>query len=481
MLIQTLGSKVVGIVGQVVLAWLLAKSDFGLVALAGTAVGFASLLQQLGLNKILVQRHGNFKSLANAAFWMGVASGIAASLLMVAAVPVATAVYQDRRLIGLILVLALVPPLDALAIVPTAYQSLHLRFRTLAVLGLISNVLTVALSLGFALLGLGVYAFVLPKPLVALATAAALWGMTPMRPRLNPQFRRWRFLAKDAGFLLATSLATVVISQGDYMSLGAFHVPEVVGVFYFAFNLSTQPVQLLVVNLVNVLFPVLSRLQDDPPRQTAAFLRSERILAIVGLPLSGVQALLAQPAIYLVFGSKWEGAIPVFQVLSLAMGFAMLYGLAINLIQAQGRFWTQCWWSCLLSGVFLTGVLGASYLGASLAVAATEVCFYMVASVATVHLAIAGHGGSVRDTAGVFATPLVLSMLTLAPVGGLAYALADRSSPLVQLVAVGGAAAVLYLVALRWIFPADWAAIRQQVLDVLARRRKSLAMPASTA
>ena len=283
MLTQTLGSKLAGIVAQVLLARLLLKSDFGLAALAGTAAGFAGVIQQLGLKQVLVQRQSRMRLFANAAFWMGLASGIAASIALIIAAPIAAAVYHDRRIMGLVLVLALSPPLDAAALVPTAYQNVHLRFKLLAANGLFGNVSLAGLQIMFALLGFGAYSFVLPRPIVSAGQAAFLWYHTPQKPHWFLQLRRWRYLLADTAFLLTTTLAYTFVSQGDYMSLGFFHSKEQVGVFYFAFNLSTQPAQLLVVNLVNVLFPVLSRLKLEPRRQAAAFVRTERTLRALGV------------------------------------------------------------------------------------------------------------------------------------------------------------------------------------------------------
>src|SRR5215213_2320437 len=72
---QTIGSKAVGMAGQVVLAWLLMPRDLGLWGKASIVMGFSGLIQQAGLRETLINRQRAYHLWANAAFWMSVALG----------------------------------------------------------------------------------------------------------------------------------------------------------------------------------------------------------------------------------------------------------------------------------------------------------------------------------------------------------------------------------------------------------------------
>src|SRR5256885_5179199 len=100
---QTVGSKLVTMIGQVVLARLLLPDDFGLVGLAYTVTGFAVLIQQAGLREILINRHVHFNRWANPAFWMSLTLGCLGAALMVILAPVAAWMYDDWRLFYLVL------------------------------------------------------------------------------------------------------------------------------------------------------------------------------------------------------------------------------------------------------------------------------------------------------------------------------------------------------------------------------------------
>src|SRR5437879_8025549 len=169
---QTVGSKLVNTVGQIVLAWLLSPEDFGLVGLAYTVTAFAGLIQQAGLREILIHRQAHFGRWANPAFWMSLTLGCVGAAAMLGLAPVAAWMYDDRRLIGLILVLAATAPFSGLDIVPDAQLTSEMRFRYLAVVKWITAVGAMGLSILFAHYRWGAYSFVLPQPIITIIRLA---------------------------------------------------------------------------------------------------------------------------------------------------------------------------------------------------------------------------------------------------------------------------------------------------------------------
>src|SRR6185503_17573621 len=136
MISQTVLTKLVTTLGTLLLGKLLLDDDFGLAALAYAFSVIPSLVQQGGLREILIQRHHQFRRWANAAFWMSIAQGLVAGVLMAALAPIGSLMYGNSTFVGLLLVLAAVFPLDALLIAPQANLQNQMRFRSLAALEL---------------------------------------------------------------------------------------------------------------------------------------------------------------------------------------------------------------------------------------------------------------------------------------------------------------------------------------------------------
>lgn len=373
---QTLGAKLLGMASQLALAWLLTPEDFGLIGLAYTLTAFAALLQMAGLRDVLVQKHREFDTWANSAFWLSIALGVAAGLVMAGMAPLAVMIYRDPRLLGIILVMAASAPLSSISTVPWARIQSQLRFRASVSVVAIEALGSPLLSVCFAFLGFRAYSFVLPRLVTAALQAIVLFRMAHMRVSWRIQIDRWRLLLADTAMLLGAQLVLTLAAQGDRLILGLFHSTAVVGVYFFAFGLSTQTVQLLSGNLFNVLLPSLAQLQTDIARQTAAYLRVTRLLAVVSTPLSLLQAALAAPVVRLLFASKWRGAIPALEVLSIGMAFAVIAGPAWSMIKAQGRFKTFFYYACAYALAVVVFSIGGAMVGEAFAVAVTTtICF----------------------------------------------------------------------------------------------------------
>src|SRR5258706_6183968 len=173
------------------------------------------------------------------------------------------------------------------------------------------------LSIFFAKMGWGAYSFVLPLPLITVMRLAVLWSAARPPIRWHLHFKRWKYLMNDSAMLLGANFFTNLTWQGDYMILGVMHDAKTVGIYFFAYNLATQTMQVFTQNLIGVLFPALSKLQDNIVHQTRAFLRAAELLALIGVPLCLLQAAMAGPAMNLLFNSWWRSAIPVLQLLSI--------------------------------------------------------------------------------------------------------------------------------------------------------------------
>ena len=469
--LQSLSSKLISIVGQVVLAWLLIRKDFGQVGLALAIYGFASILQQSGLREILIQRHRHFQRWENPAFWMSLAFGVFPAIAMVALAPLAASVFGSPGLTGLLAVLALTAPFNSLAVVPTARIQAELRFRLLSILNVVCSIVTVLLSVLLAYLGFGAYSLVIPIPIIAALRAGVLLWSDPPKIRPALQLRRWRYLLRDSGLIIATVACIMVSMQGDYLTLGYRHGDEVVGVYFFAFNLSAQTMQLLAVNIAGVLLPALSKLQREPQRQCQAFIRASRLVALVGIPFCFLQAAVAEPVFAVFFDAKWQASVPVFQVLSIGMGSSAASINAGSMMQAQGQFMRLFLVSLAFAVLFAIGVTIGAWVGQALAVATAVAIYAWVTGPLNIFFSIRPTGGGLREVCRVYAVPLLVAL----PAVGLPY-LVSRQLPQmagrhwVQMFTIGALMLVIYVPLLRLLAPADWNELVERVRGLLRRR-----------
>ena len=82
--IQIVALKPINAVGNLLLAWLVVPEVFGLVGMAYTVTTFVDLIQQAGVNQVLIHRHTSYRLWSSPAFWMTTAMGFLGSAVILA-------------------------------------------------------------------------------------------------------------------------------------------------------------------------------------------------------------------------------------------------------------------------------------------------------------------------------------------------------------------------------------------------------------
>jgi PST family polysaccharide transporter len=277
--------------------------------------------------------------------------------------------------------------------------------------------------------------------------------------------RRWKYLIGDGTLvLLARGLGTFVV-VGDYLMLGRFHSERVLGIYFFAFNLSMQSMILLALNMEGVVFPALSKIRHDPGAQHRLLMQTVRSVGLLGVPACLLQAALAAPGIWAVFDPKWAPAIPVLQVLSIGMAFRIIGWPAGSMLLAQGRYKTMVATAAGGAVSFMAIVSVASACSPernAATVVAIAVASYFAIE-APIRLYIAS-GASINEVYRAFAVPMLLGATAVACGFGAAYLLPEMR--LVHWARIGVTvlvAVALYGAALRYLAPGSLEAIRRQL------------------
>ena len=466
--LQVVLSKISGIVGQVCLAYFLVPDDMGMVSLAITVSAFAGLMQKFGLRDVLIHRQAKFHLWQNSAFWLSIVIGVLSAVFMLLAAPLAAYFYEQPKLIGLIGVLALFVMFDSASSVPAAKLQSQMQFRLIATVNTVVAFFGVLLSVALAYYGFGPYSIVLPQPIMALAKCLIFFFKTKVRIRRDFEVRRWRYLAGTASILLLTYVVVTITSHGGYLIIGWLYGTHVVGMYYFAFNLSTQAFSLLAMNLAIVLFPALQRLHQQPQRQIEAFHRAACSLVAIGLPICFLQAAAADSLIYLLFEPKWYPAIPLLQILSIGITFRIIVLPVTSLLKSQGRFWTLFIFFAINAFMYVVmvtfGANLAENIGASIAVA----IYSVMLGFGALAIGMWPSGKSIRQAFQVFIAPLVAGIAAFVP----ARMAASLVPPVaaehwIRILVITTVSSSLYLIVARLIMPATVAEVTNQAKRIL--------------
>ncbi|EPX80520.1 oligosaccharide flippase family protein [Salipiger mucosus] len=311
--------------------------DATTIGLAAAAIAAADILKALTENgagqRIIAARDEDLAATCRTAsriFWAWCIGLFAAQVALGAAL---WALSGDWVIFALIAVLAGEYLFMPAGLVQCALAMRAGKMRQTAAIAAGQVVGANALSAALALLMPGPLALVLPRLL-----AAPIW-LVAMR-RLHPwQADRSTRPAPLAPFLrygwavLGVEVVKAARLQADKLVVGALMGPEVLGLYFMAFNAGLGLANSFSQAFSVALFPHLCTATDRAQALRQATLMSVGVIA----PVVVLQALAAPWYVPVLFGAGWDGIADVVSILCLAAIPGVIWSAAAQWLRAAGR------------------------------------------------------------------------------------------------------------------------------------------------
>ncbi|MGC3973856.1 MAG: oligosaccharide flippase family protein [Nitrospira sp.] len=357
----TLASKSASLAAQIVLGWVLSKEDFALYAIAISSSTIILALRNGGTQRLLIQQGGRYEDCAAVFFKIALVFNAIGFLFLALAAPILSSLYESPELTMMLWIIAFSLPLNTASMVFQAKLSSDLSFQKLTQLNIWSALLRHGSMASLALLGFGPMSFVLPLIIIALFETIAGWYLIGKWPPDHPlTWRGMRVVLRDSRWIMLTTLAGILAINGDYLAISLLQSKETLGVYYFGFQL-TFSVALLFTNGVEaVMMPTFSRLDHDQERQKIAFFKAVRVLTLGATLTCFALFIGASSLVHMLWGGKWDSAIPAVQLLALSLPIKMVMPLCRSLMEGRGE-WRLVSALLLADGVgtVIAGGLGA--------------------------------------------------------------------------------------------------------------------------
>ncbi len=303
-------------------ARLLTPEDFGLVALAMLLLGTTNLFTDIGMKSALVQTSHDINKAAHYVFVIVFGgSVIFTGLVILLANPLANLLGGGPALATILRWMAVFITVDGLLVVPESLLRRDLRFKQLGLSQLPGEIISTAITIILALMGMGVWSLVIGTMGGQLLKAMYLWYSYRPWIWLRPQKWDREIVSSLFRFGIPTMSGggfRFVQDQIDTWIIGRQLGPVSVGLYSKAFSLTTRLGTMLTSSIFgNVLFPSYAKIKEDIPRLTRAYLKSNKMVLLMIVPLSIGLAITAPLLVSVLLGEQWIPMIRVWQLFSL--------------------------------------------------------------------------------------------------------------------------------------------------------------------
>lgn len=318
---------------SIVLARNLDSSDYGVVGFATIIIGFMSRFCDLGINSAMVQTQALDAEGLQTGFALKFALGLGVALVAYLLAPLSLHVLDHPSTPSVIRILALNFVLSSFVLLPNCLLMRELDYRRLFVPQVASSIVNSVLAIALAVAGFKFWSIVIASVASNIVSAALLNALRPVRYdlRLNRQTAR-KFLG-FGGQLFGSGLVIFAIFNADNFIIGTIMGASILGFYALAFNWGSMVCNILYETVHNVLFPTLSRLQEDRGQLKKAYLKVLEYTGFVGVMTNVGLFVVSEEFLVLVLGQgtvKWLPALSVMRIFC-------FYGIVRLLLEPVGN------------------------------------------------------------------------------------------------------------------------------------------------
>lgn len=310
---------------------------------------------------------------------------------------------------GVLLALSMIFPIASTTAPHLALLERHSAFRSIAWVEVSSGMIGLVGGVIFALMGGGVYSFVLQGILTAAVSAIQFWRLSKWRPGIS--WRRdeikkiWHFSSN----LVAFNFLNYFIRNGNSALVGHYLGAVSLGWYSVANRLLLFPIQNLTAVIGRALLPVYSRRQESLAEIATLYLRTLALVAAVSAPMMFGLWAVRVPFVAVLLGPKW---LPVAEILAWFAPMAFFQSLNSTtgtILSAIGRTDILRTLGIVYSAIFL----GAFIVGLQSGLFGLVIAYFfatIIVTVSTMHITLTKISSSLIEMVRKIAAPTICAV-----------------------------------------------------------------------
>lgn len=321
---------------SMVIARLLSPSEIGVYSVTMVLLGFIATFRDLGAGQYLVQQKELTEERIRATWSVQLGLGLVLALVVLAAAVPTAAFYNEPRMLEIMMVLALNFAITPFLAFPNAWLVREMRFGTIAAIRFSGSLVHAGTAIGLAWAGYGPVSLAWANALTTLSGILVIGLLVRPSMPWKLTFHGITEVVSFGGKLTLTSLMNTLAGGAPELFLGKVQTMVEAGHFSRAQGLVTM-FQRLVMDAVNaVALPYFARQSRESRDLGSAFIVAMELVTGLGWAFFAGIAILAYPAILILYGSQWNEAVAPTRWLALACAISIPSSVCYTPLIATG-------------------------------------------------------------------------------------------------------------------------------------------------
>lgn len=346
-----------------ILARILSPEEFGIVALVLVLVNFTQLFIDMGIASAIVQMQNITKEHISQGYALSILIGVLLGIIFYFSGPWLGQFFNISDLDEPIRFFALFLPFNSINAMSHAMLYRKLNYSVIVKCDVLSYLFGMGLtSIILAYLGFGYWSLIYGH----FATTIILTISMLIIEKPYFSFRFSKVVSKDllffgSGHTLSTTF-NYFAENMDNLVVGKYLSQTALGIYSKAFQLFATPASFFGGVYDKVLFPILSKKNNDKALLGKFYIFSNSVCFGVLIPMSFAIYVNAELIIRTILGDQWDEAILILQIL--VLGLAFRFGTRINksYLKSMGLVYT----GASFQFIFAIMMLISTYIGSKI-------------------------------------------------------------------------------------------------------------------
>ena len=330
------GTEILSFLGNILIARILMPEDYGLIAILALFINLSINLSDAGLNDALIRKKECDKKDIGTIATYNMAMAAIIYCIMFSSAPFLADFFDKEELTNITRILAIGIILKAFTLSGFVQLTKYLKFKHIAIINICCSTISIVTTYTIALLGFRYWALVFQPISIALSNILLLIIIAKWKPYFCFHWNRFKQMFVFSSNLLFSYIISTFGNNIYGFIIGKFYIPMELGYYNQAHKMQTVPTMGLNNIILTTSYPIIAKEQDDTKkRQIYISLFKNYNFITTWIVFSFI--CIADITFYLLFGSKWMPASPLFQIFILIALTYPLMTINANIIKIQGK------------------------------------------------------------------------------------------------------------------------------------------------
>ena len=330
-------NSIITFVTGIILSRLLSPGDYGVFEMITIFFAISDLLIDSGFSEALIRKKDLTQEDASTVFYFNIGVALFCYLVLFLTSPLIASFFNQPQLSSIVKVSGLSLIFGAFGAVQRAITRKRRDFKTGALIGFFSNVVTTPIIIILAYSGWGIWTLVFQQLIKAFLTSSLYWIFVRWVPLFVFSKRSFKEFFSFGGKMLTANLFSSAYAYITPILIGRYYSPTDLGFYSKGKEVASMPSSSFFSIITGVTFPILANIKDDNKILFKAYSKFIRVCSILIFFAMLLLIAIAKPVVLFIYSEKWTNSIIFLQLFSFATMFVHIGKVNQSLMLVKGR------------------------------------------------------------------------------------------------------------------------------------------------